>query len=119
MKLRNKRTGSKEIIYSERVIIQDLITISLSYAEIARNLNRAVGSIKNEVNRNGGRNDYSAHSAQNRADMQKKRRTQKTVDIFSKNNLESNSEITELKQKIENIEQQIEIILDILKSPND
>lgn len=119
MKKINQKTGSKEISYEERLEIKKYIKKSFSVVSIARLINRPASSVKNEISRNGGRNYYSAELAQKRADTLKKVRYQKTIDLFSKEIIESDDEILKLKERIENLEFQMEIILDFIKEKND
>ena len=60
---------------SEREDIHTLLTVDpdMSWAEIGRNLDRDRTTISREVNRNGGRGNYRAATAQDRCDRSRRR----------------------------------------------
>ena len=65
-KLKNKR---KHLEKEERFCIEKMLKQGKSFGEIARTLDRGLSTISEEVNENGGREEYSAKRADRRAHL--------------------------------------------------
>lgn len=100
----------KKLIFltlNEREIIQDLLVLGLSYAQIAKKLGRSGQCVSREVNKNTANGPYDAKKAHLRAYSNRK----KNDKVTCKKTFEESAFLL----RISNIEQQIEIILDQLK----
>lgn len=101
----------------EKKLIQQGIAQGLSASKIAVTLGRAKNSVVFEIRRAGGRENYDAEKAH---ELQKKRIKEGYIAI-SKNNKRLFKEnkmsipYLNLNKKIENLEFQIEILIDLLK----
>ena len=114
---KNNKQKSKELTYDERKKIQECIKNNLSYSQISEIMQRSPSTIKQEVAKNGNRLFYNADAAQKRSELMKKRRSEKMIINFSQ--MPESNDYLQLKEKIENIEEQIKIILDFIGKKND
>ena len=65
-KLKNKK---KHLRKEERFCIEKMLRRNESFSEIARTLGRGLSTISEEVNENGGRENYNAKKANHRAQL--------------------------------------------------
>jgi IS30 family transposase len=98
----------KELNFDNRIDIEKYIKLDYSGEYIASSLGFSRSGICTEIRRNGGRQKYNAQEAQKRAQRMRFRSTREWVDVCK-------SEKDEFKERISNIEMQIEIILETLK----
>ncbi len=98
--------------YEDRQKIEELVKDELlSLALIARKMNRAKNTITVEVRKNGGRYNYTADEAEKRSRTSRIRKREKLTVMNEKFRKEYN-----LKCRVENLEMQIEILIDKLKT---
>lgn len=101
----------KRFTLEEREIIEELIKSGKSITGISVFLKRSKNGLSSELNKNGGRVNYNAKNAHERHLKTKYIKHQKLSKKFEGKIFESNGLIS----RIENIEMQIEIILDLVK----
>lgn len=95
----------------ERQQIEALIKESLSLTEIGRRIGRSKNAVITDVRLNGGIGHYTAEKAQRSAYERQVLGRQKLHDI----NVGQKSSYTTLRQRIEHLEMQVEILVDCLK----
>lgn len=64
----------KHLVYEERFVIQRMLGEKESFTKIAKTLGRGLSTISVEVNKNGGREKYSAEKADHRAYLRQYRK---------------------------------------------
>ena len=98
---------------SEREEIHRLLKQSYTFSEIARKINRGKSTVTREINRNGGPMFYDAVLA----DEATAARLIQGYESSSKKLKEQNltNPYMSLAQRVENLEMQIEILLDVIK----
>jgi len=99
----------KAITFEERKQIEKHISAGFSCCETARRIGRSKNGVVSEVRRGGGKL-YSAKIAQNLADSV---RNEKHRKLSERN--KGNVTTFRFKQRIENLEMQVEILHDAIK----
>jgi len=100
----------KLITYEERCLIEKLLKKGLSCSEIAKRINRSKNGVITEVRKNGGKEFYNAKEADKNSLLKFEEKKQKLKNINLKNTRQYY-----LKQRIANLEMQVEILYDTLK----
>lgn len=107
---------NKRIDFEEREIIEFCLSADVPYYLIAHKLGRSLGTLRQEIMRNGGKVNYSAKKAEERAKNCKLKSTEtgrenlkqaakkKTLPFKTKNS-----------RRLSNLEFQVEIILETIK----
>lgn len=98
----------QRLTFEERKKIEEYLKLGLSQRKIAKLINRTQRTLNLEVKKNGGNRNYTAQAAQ--------ANYKNSIKIRNKENslkLRKNFDI--FYSKIQNLEYQIEIILDIIK----
>lgn len=98
------------ITYEERVQIEKLLKKGLSCGKIAIEIGRSKNGVVAEVRERGGRDNYTAKQAQAIADEKNREKKEK----LHKLNV-GNKRTFFMKQRIENLEMQVEILYETLK----
>ena len=104
------KKGNKPITFEERKEIQKLLSKGLSCSEISRYINRSKNGVVTEVRRGGGKDSYLAKKSQKEADLKNSIRCEKLKKINVGNKIQYY-----MKQRIENLEMQVEILYDTIK----
>lgn len=100
-----------DLIYKERLQIWELLKSGHSCGDIAKVLFRGKNTVVFEVRRNGGKDAYDPIEAHNKAQQRKLDRYESL-----KTNYEPDTHpMTRIKNKIEALEMQVEILLDLIK----
>ncbi len=97
------------ITFEERKLIQKYIAQGKSCGETARLIGRSKNGVVSEVRKGGGK-DYNAKAAQKITDETRNNRYQ----ALSERN-KGNQVTFKMKQRIENLEMQVEILHDVIK----
>lgn len=101
--------NTKILQFKEREQIEKLIKQGLSCAEIAKNIGRSKNCIVTEIRR-AGKTEYSAITGQNLSDKIKEEKYKK-ISMKQKGNQKQYF----LKQRVENLEMQVEILHEAIK----
>lgn len=107
-----RRYKSQPLHFWERKIIESMIIDGRSLSCIAVYLSRGRTTILFEVKRNGGRDVYTATKAQENAEQNRMNRNLKTSQSV-KGRIANPYNV--LKQRIENLEMQLEILSETIK----
>jgi len=99
------------INFEERKVIEELLQLDYSGSQIAYEINRHKNSINFEIRRNGGRKNYKAEIAQQRHNDIGMLKNSSLREKYDK----GKHPISRMKQKIENLEMQMEILTDSIK----
>ena len=105
-----------QLNYKDRKLIEQLINdegVYYSLGAIAEAIGRSKNGVITEVRRNGGRDVYNAQMAQKRACDLKKLRVEKLQKAWKENPMPT--PYAKMKERIENLELQIEILIDTIK----
>lgn len=100
---------SRALTFEERKLIEKHIKRGTSCSETARLIGRSKNVVVTEVRR-AGRSQYSAKTGQNLADTNMETKYKK---LSEKNKI--NKPSFHMKQRIENLEMQVEILYDTIK----
>lgn len=101
--------GGKHIGLEERKAIEEYIKIKMTTANIAKMLDRSRYTVVDEIQRNGGRQIYTALAAQERCEQ--KKRIMVGNSFFKKHQ----NKVTDLQEKFESIDMQIQILFDAIE----
>jgi IS30 family transposase len=100
----------------ERTKIEECIKKNLSLFEMEPIVGRSKYSIKNEIRKNGGKFYYNAEAAQRLADENNLKKALYLSRINSRPPTQSShSVLSKIEDKIQNLEQHIEILFDLIK----
>ena len=99
--------GANLFRFEERVLIERYIKDGKTYSQIGELLGRSTGGIFKEAQRGGARN-YSAILGENVSKITVEEKRKKLSEI-------NNGNIMQYKQRIENLEMQVEILTDAIK----
>ncbi len=102
----------KPLSIDERKIIEKYKTTNLSCLEISKIIKRGKNSVVMEYRRNGGREDYTAKKAHENAAIRQK---QKNENLSKVNKANSTMSFGKMKERIENLEMQVEILHNTIK----
>ena len=100
----------------ERKYIEKMIKEDRSLSSIAGDMGRGRNTIIVEVNKNGGRIAYDAEIAHK---SMLERRLKRSEDVSEKMKVHTRTQYCFLKQRIENMEMQLDIIIETLKELKD
>jgi IS30 family transposase len=108
-------------ILRDRIMIQQLIQQKKTYRQMAAVLGRSHYSIRNEVIRNGGRLYYNAEKANKRCEQCKLKRSAALIKRLTSASIQhtQTSVYENFKERIEILEQQIEILTSYIKESNE
>lgn len=105
-----------ELTFEERIIIEKHRKLGISCRKISTILGRGKNTIVVEVKRNSIDGKYCADKAQKFAEERRIKQYEKLSELNKKNSF---SPLGILKQKIENIEMQLDILFEILRGKDD
>ncbi len=117
----NVKPPNTRLTYNERCIIARLLKELKNCSEIASIIGRGKNTVNVEIRRSGGRDKYDALRAQKESDqryMIDRHKRQKTLQKLAKQEGYSNPYLC-LKERIECLEMQIEILNDTIKELKD
>lgn len=106
-----KKKPNFPLTFEERQQIESLWKQGLSGCEISRRINRSSNCVSTEIRIHSVDGKYSAKQSQNQADIAKEKRYQE----LSERNKKIYTEPSNYKQRIENLEMQIEILHDTIQ----
>lgn len=100
------------LTFVERKNIKKLIGEGYNLSEIAREIDRGKNTVIAEVRRNGGPLFYDPVKAEERAQALKQERAERCRELNKK---QLSNPYSEIKDRIQNIEMQVEILVDAIK----
>lgn len=106
----NKRKSKNRLTYEIRKQIEEQLSAGKKRTEICKSLNISESTLHNELKISTYSAPYNAEIAHNEALERKKRQYERVSNALS-----GTENIYSLSKRLENIEQQIEILFDILK----
>lgn len=112
MNFRKTNKPNEPLNIKERQVIEKFIHENYSCLKISKIIGRGKNSIVTEIRRNGGKELYNAEEAQHRSDQVQAEKKQKTMEALKKSGF---NPYISIKQKIEFLEMQIEILIDAIK----
>lgn len=114
----------KVLTFEERKSIEKYLFEGFTYSDIARKIDRSKTGVTREINRNGGKAQYSAKKAQERQNSSNEEKNIK-IKEFAKKNPEKaqpgirfqrfKMELEEVKASIEGLKTAIELLTQIIK----
>ncbi len=104
-----KKTNNP-LTLQERIIIEKYIKQGFSCTEISKIIFRGVNTVVSEVRRSGGRETYCAKDAQRLSEI----RMENKYERLSERN-KGRATVFHIKQRIENLEMQLEILHETIK----
>ncbi len=98
------------LTFEERVLIEKYIKKGFSLSEISKVIGRGGTTIAFEVRRSGGRDNYCSSTAQSLSEERHRNKSRK-LSILN----EGEPKVFIFKQRIENLEMQVEILSETIK----
>lgn len=104
-----RKGAFKQLTLEERRLIEKYIKMGISFNQQARMIGRSNYTIADEIRRNGGRENYCAEKAQERAVVMRGRSSSNSQSKVYK------GRIDKLETRVDSLEMQIEILMDLIK----